>query len=149
MTATFHSRFSALDLGKIILAFLLFIVAEETVQFPDGKRGIDLGTCTLAFTGVMTYPSADTGERMFLFEELQGLFVSAVIYQSDKALDAYVGWTGGLAWGSSPLAYSECSGNSLWVLFEYCFTKIELFVVIVRGKKQDRPLRIRRSLCIW
>jgi len=60
----------------------------------------------------------------------------AVIYQSNKALDADVGRTGGLTWGGSPFAYSECSGNSLWILFEYCFTKIEFFVEIVRGRNR-------------
>lgn len=58
----------------------------------------------------------------------------AVIYQSNKALDADVGRTGGLTRRGSSFAYSECSGNSLWILFKYCFTKIELFVVFVKGR---------------
>jgi hypothetical protein len=60
----------------------------------------------------------------------------AVIDQSNKSLDADVGRTGGLAWGGSSFAYSECSGNSLWILFENCFTKIELFVVFVGGRNR-------------
>jgi hypothetical protein len=62
--------------------------------------------------------------------------VPAVIDQSDKALDADVGRTGGLAWGGSSFAYSECSWNSLWILFENCFTKIEFFVVFVGGRNR-------------
>lgn len=44
-----------------------------------------------------------------------------------------MGRTGGLARGGSSFADSESSGNSLWILFENCFTKIELFVVFVGG----------------
>jgi hypothetical protein len=39
------------------------------MQLPDGKRGIDIGACTLSFTGMMTDSSADPGERVFLFEK--------------------------------------------------------------------------------
>jgi hypothetical protein len=58
-----------LDFGKIILASFSFIVAQKTMQLPDGKRGIDIGACTLSFTGMMTDSSADPGERVFLFEK--------------------------------------------------------------------------------
>jgi glycerol uptake facilitator-like aquaporin len=40
------------------------------MQLPDGQRVVDIGTCTLPFTGVVTNPAADSGERMLLFEEL-------------------------------------------------------------------------------
>jgi hypothetical protein len=39
------------------------------MQLPDGQRGVDIGACTLSFTGVMADPAADPGERVFLFEK--------------------------------------------------------------------------------
>lgn len=40
------------------------------MQFPDSQGTIDLGAGTFPFTGMMTDPAADPGERMLLFKEL-------------------------------------------------------------------------------
>ncbi len=101
------------------------------MQFPDGQGLVDLGACTLSFTGVMADPAANSGKRVFLLEEFQGFVIPAVAHQSDKALYADMGRTGGLAGGGSPFADAECAWNSLWVLLENGFSKIEFFVVLV------------------
>jgi hypothetical protein len=40
------------------------------MQFPDRQRAVDLGTGTFSFTGMMTDPTADSWERVLIFEEL-------------------------------------------------------------------------------
>jgi hypothetical protein len=84
---------------------------------------------------------------VLLLEELQGFVVSAVAYQRDKTLDADVGGAGGLAGGGSHFGNTECAWNSLWILFEYCFTKIKFFVVFVGvGNRTDlRALTAARA----
>jgi hypothetical protein len=57
------------DFGKIILASFSFIVAQKTMQLPDGKRGVNICASTFSFTRMMTYASTDPGERVFLFEK--------------------------------------------------------------------------------
>jgi hypothetical protein len=47
-----------------------------------------------------------------------------------------MGRTGGFARGGSSFADSESSGNSLWILFENCFSKVEFFVVLVGGRNR-------------
>jgi len=67
----------------------------------------------------MAHPPADTGERMLFLEQFKGFPVFSGIYEGDKALDAYVGGTGGLARSCPSLAYSVSARNSLGILLEY------------------------------
>jgi hypothetical protein len=86
----------------------------------------------------MTDPAADPGERVLLLEELQGLVIATVTHQGDKALDADMGRTGGLARGGPPFGYAEGPGDSLWILLENRFTEIKQFVVFVgTGNRTD------------
>jgi hypothetical protein len=87
---------------------------------------------------------------VLIFEELQGLVVPAVAHQSDKALDADMGRTGGLAGGGSLFGYAERAGYSLWILLENCLTEIEQFVVFVgAGNRADLgALAAARAFCL-
>ena len=85
----------------------------------NGKRFIDVISGADSFTRMMAYPPADSGERMLFLEQLKGFPVFSGIYEGDKALDAYMGGTGGLARSRSPLAYSESTRNGLGILLVY------------------------------
>lgn len=117
------------------------------MQLADGQGLVDLGAGTLALAGMMTDPAADARERMLLLEELQGLVVPAVAHQRDKALDADMGRTSGLAGSGTLFAYPESSGNSLRILFENCLAEVEFFVVLVgTGDRADlRALAAARA----
>ena len=104
------------------------------MQFADSQGLVNLGPRTLTFTGVVADPATDSGERMLILKKLQRLVIPAVVDQGDKALDADMGRTGGLARRGSSFAYAESTGDSLWILFENCLSKIKFFVVFVGGR---------------
>ena len=85
----------------------------------NGKGFIDVISGADSFTRMMAYPPADTGKRMLFLEQFKGFPVFSGIYEGDKALDAYMGGTGGLARSCPPLAYSISARNSLSILLVY------------------------------
>ena len=119
------------------------------MQLTDSQGLVDLGACTFAFTGVVANPATDSGERVLLLEKLQRFFVPAIVDQGNKTLNADMGRTGCLTGGSSLFVYAKASGNSLRILFEDCFSKIEFFVVLIRaGDRADLfALATARALC--
>ena len=106
------------DFRNVGLAALAFMIGQKAMQFTDGQRLIHIvaGACT--FTGMVADPAADSRERMVLPEELQGLFIAAVVDQGDVPLDAHMGRTGGLAGGRSELVDGVCTGHTLGIEFK-------------------------------
>ena len=75
---------------------------------------------------------------MLLLEKLQSFVIPAIIDQSHKTLDAYMGRTGGLTGGSSLLIYTIGAGDCLRIEFVNCLTEIESFVELVwEGDRAD------------
>ena len=68
---------------------------------------------------------------MLFFEELQGLFMPAVVDQGNKTLDADMGMTGGFTGGCSRFSNTVSTGDCLRIHFIDCFTKVVSFVVLV------------------
>ena len=102
------------------------------MQLPDGKRLINVFAGTFSLAGMMADATADAGEGMFLFEELESLVIPAVIDQRDIALDADMRRTGGLAGRRASLVDAVGTGNCLGILFKSGSTEVKLFVVFVR-----------------
>jgi len=89
------------------------------VKILYGKGFIDVISRADSFARMMANSSAGTGERMLFLEQFEGFPVFSGIYKGDKALDAYVGGTSGLARSRTPLADSVSARNSLGILLVY------------------------------
>jgi hypothetical protein len=101
------------------------------MQLADGKGLVHIVTGTDLLAGVMADSAADTGERMLLLEEFQGLPVFALVDKGDIALDTHMCGAGGFAWCGAALVDSKGTGNGLGVFFESGVAFREPFVIFV------------------
>jgi hypothetical protein len=68
-------------------AQLIGVIGGKPLEVPDGYRLFYLTTATFAFTGMVTYSTADRGERITLFDQAIGFNKLAILDQTDISWD--------------------------------------------------------------
>jgi hypothetical protein len=111
-------------------------VRDEALDEIDRHGFIHPAACTDRFAGVMTDPTTDRWQRVFLFDELEGLVEFPFGRQGDVALDTDVGRALNPAGGRTPFGDREGARNGLGVFLVSGLALSQALVVFVR--KRDR-----------
>ena len=82
-----------------------FLIRDKFLDLINGDRLVNIPAGAFILTAVRADAAADSRERIFLFDQFQGLFVFSSGSQLDIALYRNMGRTGGFTRGSSLLRH--------------------------------------------
>jgi hypothetical protein len=118
--------FPGFDFWLIARLFVQIQICQKTLNGVGSYGFIDLGPVAIRFTGVMTDPSADRWEGIFLLDELQGFLKFPLGRKADISLDIDV--------AGQPIG----KGGFLFLNSD-CGTALHRFLTVI---KDDACLRI-------